>query len=205
MSYHSKYGAIQESRHVFIESGLYYKALQQREVAVLELGFGTGLNALLTYQEAERHDWRIFYEAIEAYPIDLQTANQLNYSVLLDAISLSAVFNFLHQAAWEVPHEISSHYTFQKTKKDFQQLDYQQQFDIIYFDAFAPNAQPELWETPLLQKLYDALRPNGILVTYCAKGSVKRNFKTVGFQVEALPGPPGKREMTRCTKAASVL
>ncbi|MFN7117192.1 MAG: tRNA (5-methylaminomethyl-2-thiouridine)(34)-methyltransferase MnmD [Saprospiraceae bacterium] len=202
VSYHSKYGAIQESRHVFIEAGLYYKALQQKDIAILELGFGTGLNTLLTYQEAERHGWTIFYETIEAYPITLAQANQLNYPALLGATSLQAVFQTLHTSTWSEKHIISPHFTFQKQKKAFQDIDYQAQFDLIYFDAFAPGAQPELWEVPLLQKLYNALRLNGILVTYCAKGSVKRNFREVGFKVEALPGPPGKREMTRCIKPA---
>lgn len=202
VSYHSKYGAIQESRHVFIEAGLYFKALQQRALAILELGFGSGLNALLTFQEAARHQWQVYYEAVEAYPIYLPQANQLNYPMLLDAALLQPIFNFLHASPWEKQQTLSPDFTFNKIRKEFQQIDYQNQFDLIYYDAFAPSTQPELWEILVLQKLYEALRPNGILVTYCAKGSVKRNFKTVGFQVETLPGPPGKREMIRCVKEA---
>lgn len=200
VSYHSKYGAIRESRHVFIETGLYHKALQQKNLAVLELGFGTGLNALLTFQEALQHQWTVYYEAVEAYPIEAAQASQLNYPSLLKEDRLQSVFDTMHQSNWEEKQLLSTYFTFRKTRKTFQTIDYQQEFDIIYFDAFAPNAQPELWELPMIQKLYQALREEGVLVTYCAKGSVKRAFKEVGFLVEALPGPPGKREMTRCTK-----
>lgn len=200
VSYHSKYGAIQESRHVFIEAGLYFKALQQKDLAVLELGFGTGLNALLTFQEAERHDWTVFYEAVEAYPLEPEQAIQLNYPDLLDANKLQPIFKAFHQSSWNIAHSLSPHFTFKKVQEKFQAINYQEQFDLIYFDAFAPGAQPELWESPLISKFYQALRADGVLVTYCAKGSVKRTFKEVGFQVEAIPGPPGKREMTRCMK-----
>jgi len=200
VSYHSKYGAIQESRHVFIQMGLYFKALQQKDIAILELGFGTGLNALLTYLEAAAHPWNIVYETIEAYPITLAQAAQLNYPTLLNQEKLQTVFAALHQSNWGEKHILSPNFTFQKNKQQFQTIDYQDQFDLIYFDAFAPGAQPELWEASMLAKLYQALRAGGVLVTYCAKGSVKRTFKEVGFQIESLPGPPGKREMTRCTK-----
>lgn len=200
VSYHSKYGAIQESRHVFIEAGLYDKALQQKNISILEIGFGTGLNALLTFYEAERHEWNIRYEAIEAYPIELSQAAQLNYANQLKSESLQAVFSALHEYSWDDQHDFSPYFSFRKVRKLFQDIQYEDQFDLIYFDAFAPNAQPELWEPPFLALLYKALHNGGTLVTYCAKGSVKRAFKEVGFTIEALPGPPGKREMTRCIK-----
>ena len=198
VSYHSKYGAIQESRHVFLQAGLHYKALQQKDLAILEIGFGTGLNALLTFEEAERHQWNIHYETVEAFPIELPQALQLNYPARLNTEKLSGIFIALHSCSWEEIHRLSPFFTFRKVCQSFQEIQYERQFDLIYFDAFAPDAQPELWEPPLLSLLYKALRPGGMLVTYCAKGSVKRAFKAVGFQVEALPGPPGKREMTRC-------
>lgn len=200
VSYHSKYGAIQESRHVFINAGLYFKTLQQKALAILEIGFGTGLNALLTFDEAERQHLNIQYEAIEAFPISLDEAAQLNYPTLLTAANLQTIFTTLHQCTWEEQHQLSPHFSIKKVCKSFQEIQYNDQFDLIYFDAFAPSAQPELWEPPFLALMYNALRPSGILVTYCAKGSVKRAFKAVGFQLEALTGPPGKREMTRCVK-----
>lgn len=200
VSYHSKYGAIQESRHVFIQAGLHYKALQQNNLAILEFGFGTGLNALLTYHEAQRHGWNIRYETIEAFPIAAQQAAQLNYPTVLNNNDLTTVFKHLHESAWEVQHVCSPHFTFKKLHQSFEEIRYENQFDLLYFDAFAPAAQPELWEVPVVTLLYNALRSGGVLVTYCAKGSVKRTFREVGFQVEALPGPPGKREMTRCVK-----
>jgi tRNA U34 5-methylaminomethyl-2-thiouridine-forming methyltransferase MnmC len=200
VSYHSKYGAIQESRHVFIKAGLYFKASQQKDLSILELGFGTGLNVLLTFEEAERHHWNIFYETVEAFPIDPAQAVLLNYPTLLDSNVHLPIFTAIHTSTWEEKHVLSQHFIFQKTRQQFQDITYKEQFDLIYFDAFAPDTQPELWELDMVKKLYQALRSGGILVTYCAKGRVKRTFKEVGFQVEAIPGPPGKREMTRCIK-----
>jgi len=201
VSYHSKYGAIQESRHVFIEAGLYFKALQQKEIAVLELGFGTGLNAFLTLLASEKHGWQIHYETIEAYPISIEQAGALNYPVILEVQPLQGLFHQMHTSDWNTIHSLTSAFHFQKVNARFESIAYQNRFDLIYFDTFPPDTQPELWELPLLQAMYDALRPNGVLVTYCAKGIVKRRLKNVGFQVESPPGPPGKREMTRAIKA----
>lgn len=201
VSYHSKYGAIQESRHVFMEAGLYFKALQQKEIAVLELGFGTGLNAFLTLLESEKHGWHIHYETIEAYPISIEQAGQLNYPIILNAEHFQGLFDQMHTSDWNTIHYLTSAFHFKKVNTRFETIVYQNRFDLIYFDTFSPDTQPELWEPPLLQAMYDALRPNGVLVTYCAKGVVKRRLKNVGFQVESPPGPPGKREMTRAVKA----
>ena len=200
VSYHSKYGAIQESKHVFIEAGLHRKALLQKKIAVLEIGFGTGLNAFLTLLAALEHQWQISYEGIEAYPVAVAQVAQLNYPTLLSADNRKPEFLQLHEVAWS--REVSIHplFSFIKQKMDFEDIRYDSQFDLVYFDAFAPDAQPQLWEAPLLSKVHAALKPQGILVTYCAKGAVKRVLRSVGFQVEALPGPPGKREMTRCLK-----
>lgn len=200
VSYHSRYGAVQESRHVFIEAGLYHRTSSQKEISILEFGFGTGLNAFLTLMEAEQHDWQIHYETIEAYPIELEQATTLNYPTLLNVNHLQNNFLSLHAASWNETHQITPSFSFRKVLKKFEEIDYESKFDLIYFDAFAPSAQPELWELLILSKAYHALKTNGVFVTYCAKGSVKRTLKSLGFELEAIPGPPGKREMTRCTK-----
>lgn len=202
VSYHSKYGAVQESRHVFINAGLKARMLlDNTSLRILEFGFGTGLNALLSYQMAEELNRPIHYEGLEAFPISEAFIDQLNYP---QQIGIEAgLFQQLHALEWEKEHSISPNFTFKKVQRRFEEVVYSSEFDLIYFDAFAPNAQAELWEAPLLQKAYTALRPKGYLVTYCAKGVVKRTLKSIGFKVETLAGPPGKREMTRGIKYAS--
>ena len=199
-SYHSKYGAIKESRHVFIEAGLFPSALNRKELDILEIGLGTGLNAFLTLLEAEKRGIRIRYEALEAFPLPLGQVVHLNYPAILEAEDFSGHFLAIHQSSWDEETELTPTFIFRKHQKRFEDADYPPKFDLIYFDPFAPDIQPELWEIPLLSSMYDALRPDGILVTYCAKGIVKRRLKSLGFEVEALKGPPGKREMTRCVK-----
>ncbi len=196
VSYHSRYGAVQESRHVFLKSGLYARLPELPKVRVLELGFGTGLNALLTWLEAEEQQKPIQYTSLEAYPITSEQVQLLNYP---EALSLPspAPFLRLHESEWGQRHTLSAHFTFEKRKERFEELQFEQAFDVVYFDAFAPNAQPELWTEELLSKVYRATAEGGVLVTYCAKGAVKRTLKGLGYEVEALPGPPGKREMTR--------
>jgi tRNA U34 5-methylaminomethyl-2-thiouridine-forming methyltransferase MnmC len=200
VSYHSRYGAVQETQHVFIESALLFRAGVLSELSVLEIGFGTGLNAFMTYLEALKQSLRISYTTIEAFPLEMETVRQLNYPAVLKAPGEEAVFHQMHEGPWGKEMELHAQFSFRKEQLNFEEIDYHDQFDVIYFDAFAPNAQPELWEIPVLQKMYAALRPGGVLTTYCAKGSVKRNFRSLGFEVTSLPGPPGKREMTRCQK-----
>ena len=200
VSYHSKYGAVQESQHVFIEAGLYYKMRGKKQLSVLEIGLGTGLNAFMTLLEAERHQIRIDYTAVEAFPIGLEEAAQLNYPQALQAGQWQDSFLPLHACPWEQTCPLSPHFNFLKLQRKFEELAFPESFDVIYFDAFAPGAQPELWEPPVMETMYRALQPEGVLTTYCAKGSVKRTFKALGFTIEALPGPPGKREMTRALK-----
>lgn len=200
VTYHSKYGAIQESRHVFIEAGLFPKLILQRELAVLELGFGTGLNALLTLLEAERLERHIFYQTIEAFPLSQEQAAQLNYPEQLELPASRPWLTEMHAAPSDELLRPTSHFQFRKTIGRFEELDLQNAFDVAYFDAFAPETQPELWTEEVLGRVYRALRPQGILVTYCAKGAVKRTLKSLGFQIERIPGPPGKREMTRAVK-----
>ncbi len=200
VSYHSKYGAVQETEHVFINAGLRHQASSKKELSILGIGFGTGLNALMTCLEAEKMGLTIHYTAVEAYPIPPELAEQLNYAELINVEKTGNIFRQLHQCDWEIPINIEPHFILTKRKQTFQDIADLDAYDIIYFDAFAPNAQPELWEAPIMQTMYDALKAGGVMTTYCAKGVVKRTMKAVGFTIEALPGPPGKREMTRAVK-----
>lgn len=198
--YHSLHGALQESMHVFINAGLHFKQTTTKEISILEIGFGTGLNALLTLNEAAKSSTKINFTTIEKYPLDNDIIEHLNYGSIILMDNSSAFFNQIHTCNWNVIHEINNLFSIKKLKTDFEEIDFINEFDIIYFDAFAPNAQPELWTISMFEKMYDALKTNGILVTYCAKGEVKRNLKVAGFQIESLPGPVGKREMTRAIK-----
>jgi tRNA U34 5-methylaminomethyl-2-thiouridine-forming methyltransferase MnmC len=200
VSYHSKYGAIKESMHVFIEAGLFYKAIQKKQLRILEMGFGTGLNAFLTFLEAQRLGLEIHYTGVEAYPVPDELTNQLNYPAVLGEGKRRDIFQRIHRSDWSEPVSLSPEFTFEKQLLPFDGLKLKPHFDLIYFDAFAPSAQPELWESLSMQKMYDALLPGGLLVTYCAKGTFKRTLLNLGFEVEALKGPPGKREMTRAKK-----
>ena len=196
-AYHSRHGALQESLHVFISNGLKYKYLSDKKIAILEMGFGTGLNAALTWEFAERNpDSNISYTGVEAYPVEFDLIKELAY----DSLSSCPDFNLLHTLAWNTELQISSNFSFTKSNFFFEELNFKAAFDIIYFDAFAPGCQPELWGEEMMGKMYDALHTGGVLVTYCAKGSFKRALKSVGFRLEKLPGPTGKREMTRATK-----
>ena len=200
VSYHSKYGAIQETQHVFIDAGLRQKTLEQKDISILGIGFGTGLNALMTCLEASKHNFKINYVAVEAFPVPMETVRQLNFGELFEQKNVHDIFLKLHEAKWDEVIQIAENFTFKKLNQRFEDLSFESEFDIVYFDAFAPTSQPELWETPVLKIMYDALLPEGILTTYCAKGVVKRTMKAIGFKVERLPGPPGKREMTRAVK-----
>jgi tRNA U34 5-methylaminomethyl-2-thiouridine-forming methyltransferase MnmC len=201
VSYHSKYGAITESRHVFIQAGLHpLLANAPKELSILEIGLGTGLNVLLTYHELVNRPIKVSYEAIEAFPIGLTTIQALNYPALIGSAHLTPIFQELHTGKWDTALALSTHFNFTKRLGKLEEQTFAPIFDLIYFDAFAPNAQPELWTEEVFQKMYAALIPGGVLVTYCAKGEFKRILKRVGFDVEGLPGPPGKREMTKAIK-----
>ena len=205
--YHSIHGAIQESLHVFIEAGLKYVSLQTNSVInILEIGFGTGLNALLTYIEAEKLNIKINYTSLEAYPLSTDLVNELNYAELLTDFSnkefaLQNIFQKLHTCDWGNDNLLSKNFTLRKIKNRLQEINFEHTFDLIYFDAFGPRVQPEMWAEGLFEKIIAATNPNGCLVTYCAKGEVKRTLKKVGFVVETLPGPPRKREMVRGIKS----
>lgn len=197
VSYHSKFGAIQETQHVFIDAGFRFKT-PTSSLSILGIGFGTGLNAFMTFLESKKHDIDINYIGVEAYPLSLETIHEFNFSEILK--DDENVYHKIHELDWEKSHALNDHFQLTKMKMMIEDINFKNQFDIIYFDAFGPGAQPDLWEEPILQKMYNALKTDGVLTTYCAKGSVKRGFKKVGFTIEALPGPPGKREMTRAVK-----
>ncbi|GAO42009.1 tRNA (5-methylaminomethyl-2-thiouridine)(34)-methyltransferase MnmD [Flavihumibacter petaseus] len=199
VSYHSRHGAIQESMHVFIHAGL-DPVLQQTTgtISILEMGFGTGLNALLTAIAAP--DRMISYEACEKFPLEDDLVRSLNYCQLLERNDMETLFLQLHQSPWEKPVAITPRFTLVKHQVALENFAPQQVFNLIYFDAFAPAAQPELWTTAIFSKLYASLEEEGILVTYCSKGDVRRAMTAAGFTVEKLKGPPGKREMVKAVK-----
>lgn len=200
VTYHSRYGALTESLHVFIGAGLRFKAAVKTEISVLEVGFGTGLNAFLSWLEAERRNLNVRYTALENQPLTPEEATVFNYAECAGAPERQADFHRLHTCAWERTVRLSDHFHLRKKRMPVQAYRAAQAFDVIYFDAFAPQAQPEMWTEAVFRSMYRALRPEGLLVTYCAKGDVKRTLRAVGFEVERLQGPPGKREMTRAWK-----
>lgn len=200
VGYHSRYGAVQESRHVFIEAGLNYKSVGSANVRVLEIGFGTALNAFMTFLEAEKRQLPIDYTGVDNLPLEREIYSSLNYTDSLQANSFSNVYLRMHETAWGESIHLSDYFSFTKLLADFEEVSLTGQYEVIYYDAFAPDYAPSHWEVPILLKMYDALQHTGVLVTYCAKGSFKRNLKAAGFMVESLKGPPGKREMVRAIK-----
>lgn len=200
-TYHSTRGAISESKHVFIQNGLQYvhEQFQPKEISILEVGFGTGLNAFMTYLYAKEHALKINYQTIEAYPVPFADALQLNYTKEFSEQD-KIVFTKMHQQEWNRVGQVSEEFYLTKHLCLLEEFNTQQQFDVIYFDAFSPSEQPELWREAVFKKMYALLNTNGVLVTYCAQGQMKRNMKQVGFKVQSLPGALGKREMTRGLK-----
>ncbi|MEN1785394.1 MAG: tRNA (5-methylaminomethyl-2-thiouridine)(34)-methyltransferase MnmD [Bacteroidota bacterium] len=196
--YHSKHGALQEAFHVFIKHGLHH--LTTTTPYILEMGFGTGLNALVSYAEAKSHQLNINYTGVEAFPVKKEEWEALEYGTILPRNDLETVIGAIHDAPWEQKTPIADCFTLTKHQMDFFDFESSINFDLVYFDAFGPRVQPELWTVEIFAKMYKVLRAGGILVTYSAKGSVRRAMLEVGFKVERLPGPPGKREMLRATK-----
>jgi tRNA U34 5-methylaminomethyl-2-thiouridine-forming methyltransferase MnmC len=196
--YHSKHGAIQEAKHVFIKNGL--ALFPNQNVSILEIGFGTGLNAFITYLEAKELGQTIDYVGVEAYPITEEEIKSMNYLEELHALESKAVFDKMHTSSWEERNVLSETFSLTKRKQFFEEIDDIEKFDLIYFDAFGYRVQPELWSTSVFEKMYKSLKSNSVLVTYAARGVVKRSMIEVGFTVEKLAGPPGKREMFRARK-----
>lgn len=194
-SYHSKHGAIQEAQHVFIKNGL--SLCKRQSVSVLEIGFGTGLNAFITFLESQKSNQNIDYVGVEGFPISAEEVLQMNYVNQLNANQFELEFKKIHQSDWEENVTISEHFRLTKRKQLFNDINDKNQFDIIYFDAFGYRVQPELWSVEIFIKMFEALKEGGILVTYACRGPIKNAMKEAGFQIEKLSGPPGKREMLR--------
>lgn len=196
--YHSKHGAIQEAYHVFIKSGL--DLFKDQELNILEIGFGTGLNAFITLIEYQKRNLQIKYTGVEAYPVSSEELDQLNYLEELNAISRKDDFDLMHSSLWGQEIKITSNFKLTKQQKLFKDIEDINTYDLVYFDAFGARVQPELWTVEIFQIMFNAMKSGGTLVTYAAKGSVRRAMLEVGFLVERLPGPPGKREMLRAKK-----
>lgn len=196
-TYHSRHGALQESVYVFIEQGLKFLLSQRNlsELNILEVGFGTGLNALLTLNEIHNSSVSVNYSSLETFPLSRDVWSELNYP------DPNHVFSQLHESPWQISNAITSNFSLRKIQSSLLEVVLEQShYDLIYFDAFAPNKQPEMWEPVVLEKVALSMKSGAAFVTYCAKGQLKRDLKSLGLVVESLPGPPGKREMVRAIK-----
>lgn len=196
--YHSVHGAVQEAYHVFIKNGL--SLFEGRPLSILEIGFGTGLNAFITLLEAKKKELTVTYRGVEAYPVLPEELSELDYSTALGQSENEEYFLKMHQTPWGHSHEITQNFILEKQQLDFREVSDTNVFDLIYFDAFGARVQPELWTEEIFEIMFKAMKKGGVLVTYSAKGSVRRAMQQVGFVVERLPGPPGKREMLRAFK-----
>jgi len=197
--YHSVHGAIQESMHIYIEQGLLQAT--KKELSILEIGFGTGLNAYLTYCYAKNKNISVTYSSLEKYPLTEVEYLQLNYPNTIFP-EFSFVFEQMHHAEWNSVAEISPQFKLQKIHADLLSFQFKSkpQFDLVYYDAFAPGKQPEMWSDEILHRVASAVKKDGIVVTYCAKGAVRRAFSSAGFHMERIPGPIGKKEILRGKK-----
>jgi tRNA U34 5-methylaminomethyl-2-thiouridine-forming methyltransferase MnmC len=200
--YHSKHGAIVESNHIFIKNGLLPKSSSSK-IVVFEVGMGTGLNVMTTIKAAKEHQLTIDYHAVEAFPIKMEELSFINFPDLLSIEE--SLFQTIHSSPWETPVQLMANFNLSKYASKLNELKLKAaQFDVIYFDAFAPEKQEEMWTEEIFRKLFNALKPEGILVTYCVKGVIRRRLQSVGFRVEKLKGPEGgKREMCRAWKEES--
>lgn len=198
-TYHSKFGAVQEAYHVFIKNGL--DLTKGQPVSVLEIGFGTGLNAFITYLESVHSGQEISYTGVEAYPVALDEAAAMNYPEILDAAAHREIFMLMHSCDWGQNQPVNANFSLLKRKQFFHDIEDNELYDLIYFDAFGYHAQPELWSAEVFGRMYKALKPKGILVTYACRTVIKKAMQEAGFTTEKLPGPPGKREMLRAYKS----
>ena len=199
--YHSVNGALQESELVFIQNGLYHLPQCLKEINLLEVGFGTGLNALLTVLEAKKQRRKINYIAIEPEPVDAELIEKLNYPALIEGTEAVGYFRKLHAAGWVYPSFLSDYFIISKIQAKLEEVVLKdEQFHLVYFDAFGPDVQPELWTEHVFSQINKCMKPEGVLVTYSCKGTVKRALKAAGFSIEKLPGPSGKREVLRAVK-----
>ncbi|MFI0426214.1 MAG: tRNA (5-methylaminomethyl-2-thiouridine)(34)-methyltransferase MnmD [Flavobacterium sp.] len=197
-NYHSTHGAIQEAKHVFIKNGLDLFH-NQDSISILEIGFGTGLNAFITFLETLNKE-KVNYVGVEAYPISADEVLQMNYVSELQAVDFKSIFETMHSCSWEIVNQLKTNFYLTKRKQFFQDIEDKNSYDLVYFDAFGFPLQPELWSETIFKKMYDALLPNGVLVTYACRTPIKNAMLAAGFSIEKLPGAPGKREMLRATK-----
>lgn len=195
--YHSIHGSIQESRHVYIDEG--YRKTIGDNLRILECGFGTGLNLLLTMEAAKTDKRKIFYHTVEKYPLAPEEYGQLNFGSLIAGLPPHTLAS-IHDGPWNRPFNTGDSFTVFKEPADFRDMAPKGTFDLVYFDAFAPEKQPDLWTIKVFSKIYELVNPKAILVTYTSKGSVRRTLSSCGFSVEKVPGPPGKREMIRASR-----
>lgn len=196
-TYHSSHGAIQEANHVFLKHGI--ETLNLSDVSIFEMGFGTGLNALLTCKYADETDVNVNYIGIEAFPVEQELLLSLNYVSEIGG-EFKAEFDLMHANSWGQKMKITESFDLTKIHAKIEDyLPVENSIDIVYFDAFGPRAQADMWDVSVLEKMRTMLKSGGILVTYCAMGQFKRDLKSLGFEVEGRPGPPGKREMTVAT------
>jgi tRNA U34 5-methylaminomethyl-2-thiouridine-forming methyltransferase MnmC len=197
-TYHSRNGAIGEAEYVYIGRGLedFVRKSSAKNIAILEIGFGTGLNAFLSLLKSSELTIECYYHAIETNPLSVEITQQLNYA----NNESKNLFDQMHHCTWEQDEKMSAHFTLRKQNVSVQQFQSLQLYDIIYFDAFAPEKQPDMWQKSVFEKLYSLLKQGGLMVTYSSKGDVKRLWKEIGFEVERLPGPPMKRHMLRAIK-----
>jgi tRNA U34 5-methylaminomethyl-2-thiouridine-forming methyltransferase MnmC len=195
--YHSHFGALTESKHIFIDAG--FASLNSKKVSILEVGFGTGLNALLTAMHAGDNQVTVNYVTLEKYPVDASLLARLNYS-LITGTGGRELFEAIHNAPWDSPVTLTPWFTLEKRRMDLTSMSVEGLYDLVYFDAFGPGKQPEMWTREVMQKITAVTHPGTVFVTYSAKGELKRTLKNLGFEVTLLPGPPGKRVMTRAVK-----
>jgi tRNA U34 5-methylaminomethyl-2-thiouridine-forming methyltransferase MnmC len=208
VTYHSSHGAIRESMHVFIEAGLHYineKLNQPGALSIFEMGFGTGLNALLTLSEAEKNQQKIYYETIEPYPLEKSTIELLNYCGQLQRPDLEPLFTLMHDCEWNTIVPVTPYFNFIKKQTNLADFSTNQPFNIVFFDAFAPDIQPDLWTAAIFEKLYNSMQENAVLTTYCSKSIVRKAMAEAGLKVEKIPGPPHKREIVRAMKLSALL
>jgi len=198
--YHSIHGARNESEHVFIRNGLDQFKDSKKTIKILEMGFGTGLNALLSMKWAKDHQRNVHFTTLENKPLSYELIGDMGYTTLDGLQGFDDAFRNIHESIWSENQQIQSNFSLEKLNEDLTTYVPSRQFDLVFFDAFSPDKQPELWEIPVFEKMYQLLSSPGIMVTYCAKGYVRRNMIAAGFEVERLPGPPGKREMLRSRK-----
>jgi tRNA U34 5-methylaminomethyl-2-thiouridine-forming methyltransferase MnmC len=201
-SYHSMHGAVTESKHVFIKAGL--NACKLTSLNIFEMGFGTGLNALLTWLECRRQGKKVYYRTIENNPLKNDVIKRLNYVEILGLTHEDkSVFRYMHDAPWAEDFEIDKHFVLHKFHGNLNDCILPGKIDLVYFDAFSPDRQPDVWKYAIFERLFRAMNAGAILTTYCSKGKVRRTLDAVGFKTEVLPGAPGKREMMRALKASS--